>query len=41
MFLIIVEPILDANGNIVGYGNIRVDLISTLPMIPTDTACLK
>ena len=36
-----VPPIYDANGNIIGWGNVRVNLFSTLPMVPTDTSCLK
>lgn len=38
---LLVPPILDANNNIIGWGNIRVNLYSTLPMVPTDTSCLK
>lgn len=39
--LLLVQPIFGPTGIVIGYENIKVDLFATLPLIPTDTACLQ
>ena len=36
-----IDPVNDPLGQQFGYQNLKVDLYATLPLIPTDTACLK